>query len=74
VHSSCHGVTVVLKLDRQQGRSWKLKAGNTLIKRGEKQEYYLIVDEDRRIMLGRHLTAAYDAQGTEDQVNGASET
>jgi CRP-like cAMP-binding protein len=53
----------------------KLKAGSTLIKCGEKQEYvYLIVDGSTRAnILGRHLTAASTTpKAHEDQVGGAS--
>jgi CRP-like cAMP-binding protein len=53
----------------------KLKAGSTLIKQGEKQEYvYLIVDGSTRAnILGRHLTAASTTpKAHEDQVGGAS--
>jgi CRP-like cAMP-binding protein len=53
----------------------KLKAGSTLIKQGEKQEYvYLIVAGSTRAnILGRHLTAASTTpKAHEDQVGGAS--
>lgn len=53
----------------------KLKAGSTLIKAGEQQQYvYLIVDGSTRAnILGRHLTAASTTpKAHRDQVGGAS--